>query len=166
MRAIFTIVFLTFQIFGIYHNINMSVTDITLKENKLEMKIKYFADDLQGSLSSANNLPVDLVNTPIEQNESKIKKYTDERLKIMVNNVPIKWKFKRAFLNNDVMMVEYAALFKDSQKIKSIQVKNLLMFDDFPEQKNIVNIHIHGKDEILAFENGKDKKFKQIMLIK
>ena len=164
MRASFVIVFFITHVFGINHNINMSVTDITLKEKRLAMKIKFFADDLQGSLSLASKVPVDLINTPLEKNTILIRKYTEKRLKVMINNVPVLWKFKKAFLHDDVIFVEYESFLKEPHKIKSLQVKNVLMFEDFPEQKNIVNLHLNGKDEILDFSNGKDIKFKQMLL--
>ena len=144
------------------HPINMTVTDISFKDKKICMKIKFFADDFQAALSQAMKVPVDLVNQPLSKSEGHIKKYISARLNVLVDKAPVKWSYKKSWLSNDVMYVEYEAVLKAPETIKSLEVKDVLMFDDFPEQKNIVNVTLNGDLQVLTYDNGSDDTLKKI----
>ncbi|MBC7389346.1 MAG: hypothetical protein H7329_09060 [Opitutaceae bacterium] len=154
-------------LFGIFntaklHPINMTVTDISYSEKKLRMKIKFFADDFQSSLSQSIKKPVDFVNMPLSKNETNIRKYIQARLNITLNEDRTVWSYKKMWLSNEVMYVEYETSLKDPEKVKFIKVKDFLLFDDFPEQKNIVNINLKGEIKVLTFENTAEKTMKEV----
>ena len=154
-------------LFGIFntaklHPINMTVTDITYSEKKLKMKIKFFADDFQSSLSQSIKKPVDFINMPLSKNEFNIRKYIGARFSLSINDVQPKWSYKKMWLSSEVMYIEYEASMKEPEKVKIVKVKDYFLFDDFPEQKNIVNINLNGEIKVLTFDNISEKTFKEV----
>jgi hypothetical protein len=146
------------------HPVNMTVTNITYADKKLHMKIKFFADDLQGTLSQFCKVPMNLIEKKIEGNSEKcLQRYASAKFETSVNSVPVKWNYKNAYLSNDVIFVEYEASFPEVSKIKSVRIKNILQFEDFPEQKNIVNVNLFGDNKVLVFDNGSGEYVKELV---
>ena len=88
--------------------------------------------------------------------------YFGNRFSLSINDVQPKWSYKKMWLSSEVMYVEYEASLKEHQKVKIVKVKDYLLFDDFPEQKNIVNINLNGEIKVLTFDNTSERTFKEV----
>jgi len=145
------------------HPVNITVTDISHQAGIISMKIKFFADDFQSALSQSIKKPVDFINQPLSQSQEAIKSYIGKRLSVSINGKATKWKFKKIWLSSEVMFVEYETSYLKAETIKSLRVKDELLFDDFPEQKNIVNINLKEEMKILNFDNNGKKELKEVI---
>ena len=163
-KPILTLLFLLcFVQKAFVHPLNLTVTDLSYQSGIITMKIKFFADDFQSSLSQSIKKPVDFINQPLTKSQEAIKLYIGKRLSVSINGKATKWKYKKMWLASDVMFVEYETAYLKPETIKSIRVKDELLFDDFPEQKNIVNINLKDETKILNFENNGKKEWKEVL---
>jgi hypothetical protein len=157
VRILYSLMIIIFLCSYGMHAINMTVCDITYNDKKIHMKIKFFADDLQSSLKEFCHLPMDIVNEGIGTEVEKCaQKYVGSKFLIKVNGSPLQLNYKKTYLSEDVICIEYEALCPDQSKVKTVSIKNILQFEDFPEQKNVVNLNLKSQIKTLIFENGSD----------
>lgn len=162
VTSLLYLLLLCFLSSSVMHPVNMTVTDISYKEKRMHMKIKFFADDYQSTLSEFRKSPLDLINSPVGAVAKKsIQEYTAAKFAMYVNGVQVKWVLKSAYLNNDVFYVEYEST-SAFDNIKKVKIKDTFMFEGFPEQKNIANINLNGESKVLQFDNGSDEIIKEI----
>ena len=148
-----------FFIFTPLHKYYLSTTEIFYNEKKKSIEIisNFHIDDLQTSLSSFSNSSVSL---DIENGSSK-----DEK-RILINY------FKNHFILNgigDDTEFEFVGWEFDNQFIKIyiainkindfnfISCTNTLLIDEFPEQKNIVNVNFFKKKSSYLLDYNKRK---------
>jgi hypothetical protein len=138
------------------HPINLSVGDIVYKDKKLFLKFKFFTDDLQATVSQFCKAEMDIVNKGMDGTTEKcIERYVEAKFHTYINGNTVKWTYKKSYLSESVVYVEYEAKLEDPRTVKSIKITNTLLFDVIAEQKNIINLNLFGKDDIkiLLFNN-------------
>jgi hypothetical protein len=156
LKFTFILVLLIFHNSYALHPINLSVGDIVYKDKKLHLKFKFFTDDLQATISQYCKTGMDLMNKGIDGNTEKcIERYIAAKFQTSINGVPLKWVYKKAYMNESVVYVEYEAKLENPAGVKSVKITNTLLFDVIAEQKNIINLNLFGKDDIkiLVFNN-------------
>jgi hypothetical protein len=139
------------------HPVNLSVGDIVYKDKKLYLKFKFFTDDLQATISQFCKAEMDMMNKGMNENTGKcIEQYIAAKFQTSVNGTPLKWVYKKAYLKESVVYVEYEAGLENPKAVKSVKITNTLLFDVIAEQKNIIHLNLFGKDDIkiLLFNNG------------
>jgi len=148
----------------ILHPINMAVTDVTYQDKKFMLKFKFFADDLQGTLSSHYKVPYDIINKSIDDKVNKsIHQYIVAKFKMYINGALVNPNYKKAFRSDEVVYVEYELPYLMTGKIRAIRIANTLQFESFPEQKHIVNIRLYDDLKVLQFENQSGEYIKEIL---
>jgi hypothetical protein len=92
--------------------------------------------------------------------QKQIATYIAEKFAMEINIVPLKFTFKKAFLDQAKLFTDYAVLYVEletkwmlSTEIKTIKMTNSAMFEVVPEQKNMGNIHLGKIDHVFQFEN-------------
>ncbi len=148
------------------HPINLSVGDIVYKDGKLYLKIKFFTDDLQATVSQYCKYSVDIMNKGIDANSEKcIDRYILSKFEVYVNGSLLKWTYKRAYLREAVTYVEYEIKFNTIKSVKTLKIKNTLLFDVIAEQKNIVNVNLFGPNaiKVVKFDNEAEEHSKEII---
>lgn len=138
----------------IHHAINITVTDIALHGKKFGIKVKFFTDDLHSSLEPLCSPNIDIENATVGAARKCIDKYITERLSVSVNGIKLGFRSKGAIMKNDVIILEYEADYTGALPVNSVKVKNTLLFEGFPEQKNIVNLHLNNTIKVLEHNNG------------
>ncbi|MBC7914226.1 MAG: hypothetical protein H7Y07_08890 [Pyrinomonadaceae bacterium] len=135
-----------------FHPVNMCVGDVSYKDNKLNVKFKFFIDNLQNTVTKQCGY-MDFEATGYDSKaEACIRKYLSTRFDMSVNGVPCKLTYKKGTLNNGVLLIEYQAPFKLT-KLKSVKIKNTILFEEnLPEMKNIMNINLLNKIKMLEFD--------------
>lgn len=150
----------------VLHPLKMSVGDITYKDKALHLKFKFFTDDLESTLQQFSKGPLGLVNKGVDANSEKwIQKYVGANFSMQVNGEPLKWVYKKSYTvaeKEGVVFVEYQAKYDKVNSIELIRIKNILLFDGIPEQKNIVNINLLNEIKVLQFENGSEEYSKEV----
>lgn len=151
------ILFISLSAFTL-HKFYVSVTQIEYSEKAQSLQItsRIFIDDIEKLLRerydetitlAGKKEPV-LVDTYIEQ-------YVSEKLQIKVNGKQVKPEYIGKEYEDDIMFC-YIEI-KDVKTVETIEVSNLILFDVFPEQQNIIKTNVKGnrKSVILVKENDK-----------
>jgi hypothetical protein len=152
------------------HPLKMSVTDITYKDKKVQVKFKLFTDDLEMTLRTfCNKGQVDLINTGFD--EVAVKCLSEHMMKnfvLRLNGKVVTFKLKKVYMgsNADVTYVEIESSVLKIQKENQLSVRNTVMFSNIPEQKSVVNMSLGNpaKVETILIENEKGEQSKNVLL--
>lgn len=141
------------------HKYYLSLTKIDyIKESKsLQITMRIFIDDLEGTLNKINKKSFDLdTKTELEDANLYIEKYLLKQFKVSINGSRIKYKYLGKKYENDVVYL--FAEIENISAIKSIEIKNRVLIDDFDDQLNIIKLNINKKKKsfILTANNDND----------
>jgi hypothetical protein len=154
------------------HEIKISTSDIELKNNIIQIRIKLFADDLASALSQQTKKNVPFEGTSVDANTLIfLNQYIQSNVAITINNSPVTYHYKSSVIEENLaaeiktVYLVYESIYSNKAPIKSFQLKNTLLFDAIPEQKNISKIRLLQNDEtkILTFENQNGDTQKQLL---
>ena len=150
---------LYFLILLLVHPFYISTTEITLKEDKHDIKIKIFRDDLEDGLRLFfdKSISIDTV-LKLENRSSQVADYIKDKFQISVNKSEIIPSIDNYNLVND--LVEIYLSFETRGDINNIKVYNNILFDVFQVQKNVVLINLENQNESLIFSySDREKTF-------
>ena len=138
-----TLVLLLFPILisSISHKFYVSMTNVEYVPEKQTIQIisKIFIEDLEQVLQERYSSLV--VLNPKKETEADInylKKYVSQKLKISINNKAVELIYIGK--EYDIDMVNMYFEIKNISELISIEIKNKILFDMFPEQQNIIHI--------------------------
>ena len=140
------------------HKYYVSVTEIEYVNEKKSVQIisRVFIDDFESLLRNRydERLTLELDNEDDLVNYYT-EKYLKEKLQITINGQALEFNFIGKEYEEDIML-SYLEIV-DVENISSIEVTNRILFELFPDQKNIVRFKINGinKSILLIKENDK-----------
>ena len=144
--------------FSVKHDYYVSVTKVEyIKEEKsIQIISQIFIDDFEKLLRQRYDESITIAeeNEP-ESVELYMKKYLDYKLDFKINAIDKPFKFLGKEYKDDIV---YCYLeIENVTDIKTIEIKNEILFDIYKEQQNILRTKINGKDKsfILIPENNK-----------
>ncbi|AXO80249.1 peptidase E [Olleya aquimaris] len=154
---------LIFSLFALFsftavHKYYVSITQIEYVKDKQSVQIitRIFVDDFEKLLRKRYDKTIVLNDGKDETLiDGYIKKYLLQKLEININNIPKTLAFIGKEYDDDIV---YCYLEIENVKaINSFEVKNTVLFDVFPDQKNIVRNNINGKNKTFVLIPEKDK---------
>jgi len=140
-----------------WHKYYVSVTEIDIKDDHLEIIMRTFPDDIENVLHDLYGIKADL-------SQKTTQKFLEDYIKTHFliydgQNQPITYQFVGTTLQDNFLVILLQAPIPPN--LKELQVKNTILFDMFDEQKNIVHF-IKGtqkssyilikKDPVAVFE--------------
>ncbi len=144
--------------FTALHKYYVSVTEVEyVKEQKaVQITSRIFIDDFEKMLRERYDKDITLA---IDDEKSTVnfytKKYLKEKLKIMINEQEVEFKFLGKEYEDDIM-ISYLEI-ENIDEISSIKVANQVLFDVFPDQQNIVRFKINSKNKSFLLTKESDK---------
>ena len=144
------------------HPIYISSTNVVINDDKLEIKVKLFRDDLEDGLRDFHGFSIS-IDSPnkIEKKKNLIDQYINDKLTLIINNEKINFIIKDYSLINDVLEVYFIQNF--TKKTKDIRITNQLLIEVYSEQSNIMFLDIFGKK---YYDNFTASKTEKVLLIK
>lgn len=141
------------------HKYYLSFTKIDyVKESRsLQITMRIFIDDLETTLNKINNKSFKLdTNSELEDTNIYIEKYLLNQFNVNINGSSKKYKYLGKKYENDVVY-----LFTEIENIatiNSIEIRNRILMDAFPEQQNIIKLNINNnkKSFILTAKDDND----------
>jgi len=124
------------------HKYYVSVTEIAIKKDKLEIIMRVFPDDMENVLKDTYQISPDLAS---KETLKYVKFYLKQKFQIFIDDKEVDYKFV-GFLMDDgffVVLMEVAI----PNELHVIRVKNRVLQDFYDEQKNIVHIIWGDKKE-------------------
>ena len=143
----------------IVHPLYISTTEITLKEEKHDIKIKIFRDDLEDGLRLFFDKSISIdTELKLENRSSQVADYIKDKFQISVNKSEIIPSIDNYNLVND--LVEIYLSFETRGDINNIKVYNNILFDVFQVQKNVVLINLENQNQSYIFSySDREKTF-------
>ena len=150
---------LYFLIILLVHPFYISTTEITLKEDKHDIKIKIFRDDLEDGLRLFFDKSISIdTELKLENRSSQVADYIKDKFQISVNKSEIIPSIDNYNLVND--LVEIYLSFETRGDINNIKVYNNILFDVFQVQKNVVLINLENQNQSYIFSySDREKTF-------
>ena len=141
------------------HPFYISTTEITLKEDRHDIKIKIFRDDLEDGLRLFFDKSISIdTELKLENRSSQVADYIKDKFQISVNKSEIIPSIDNYNLVND--LVEIYLSFETRGDINNIKVYNNILFDVFQVQKNVVLINLENQNQSYIFSySDREKTF-------
>ena len=141
------------------HPFYISTTEITLKEDSHDIKIKIFRDDLEDGLRLFFDKSISIdTELKLENRSSQVADYIKDKFQISVNKSEIIPSIDNYNLVND--LVEIYLSFETRGDINNIKVYNNILFDVFQVQKNVVLINLENQNQSYIFSySDREKTF-------
>ena len=142
-KLLYTLMILSITAFSM-HKYYVSVTEIYVKPDKLEIIIRTFPDDIENVLKDTYHINADLSK---KQTRKLLQEYMHSHFLIDVDNQPINYQYTGITTEDEFLVILLQAnIDKTPQKIT---VKNTILQDLYDEQKNIV--HFFYKNDKASF---------------
>jgi len=156
------VIYLFLNFLLLIHPIYISSTNVVINDDKLEIKVKLFRDDLEDGLRDFHGFSIS-IDSPnkIEKKKNLIDQYINDKLTLIINNEKINFFIKDYSLINDVLEVYFIQNF--TKKSKDIKITNQLLIEVYSEQSNIMFLDIFGKK---YYDNFTASKTEKALLIK
>ncbi|MAR65177.1 MAG: hypothetical protein CMB83_04550 [Flammeovirgaceae bacterium] len=141
------------------HPLYISTSEIFLKENKHDIKIKIFRDDLEDDLRLFFDKSISIdTEIKLKNVSSQLDAYIKDKFQISVNKSEIIPSIDNYNLVNDLIVINLS--FEKKGNIYNIKVSNNVLFDVFQVQKNVVLINFENQiqSHILSFSD-REKTF-------
>ena len=145
-------------ILALLHPFFVGVTEVqhNAKDKTLEVSVKLFAEDLEKTLSKANNIAVDLTSPKDSAKASKmVASYLQQHLQLKVNGKPVQMEFVGYEKEREATWCFLQV--NDVPDVKKLEVINSLLYDAFEQQINLMHVTVNGerKSSKLGFPDQK-----------
>jgi len=137
------------------HPLKMSICGISYQNETLKLHYKFFQDDFQAALEiySHSKLNFSKVNKPTSK---VLNAYLNAHTEMTVNGMEMKFDLKNYQLDeNSMINVMMETQIKGLKAKNTFQLKNTILFDQFPEQINMYMIDLLGDKNPVSARLGK-----------
>ncbi len=121
--------------------VSNNIVEYNARTGNYEMICKLFTDDLQNAISPSKNLFLGDEREDTESNRL-ILEYLQKHFEIYLNDRKMDYRFIGKEVDPELTQVYLEFTFADNPSV--IKIRNTTMFELFPEQKNIIDLRIHG----------------------
>ncbi len=142
-KLFYTFIFLSLTAFSM-HKYYVSVTEIYIKPNKLEIIIRTFPDDIENILKDIYHINSDLSK---KKTRELLKEYINSHFLVNIDNQPINYQYYGITMEDEFLVILLQANIDRTSK--KISVRNIILQDLYDEQKNI--IHFFYQDDKASF---------------
>ena len=140
------------------HKYYISSTKIEFKKESetVQITMHFFIDDLQETINSTYNKNIELAlpNEP-KLIDSLIINYISKKFEVDLNGINKDYLYigKEYKIDEIYLYLE----IKNIDSINSIEVKNNMLMETFPDQQNIIQLYINNIKKTFLLTNQKDK---------
>ncbi len=155
-KLVFSILAMSLLSFAM-HKYYVSITEAAYNptNKNFEVSIKFIGHDLEKAMLDAGVPPLYLGTEKEHKNADEfLMKYVEKKIHFVVDDKSLSFKFIGKEINND----DFIYCFLESEKIenpKKITIKNTLLTELFPEQKNAVYLTIGDKQLNYSLDKNK-----------
>ena len=122
------------------HKFYVSITKLEFIEEQRSIQIisKIFIDDIEQTLQERYDPKVSLATEKeTEKDIEMLKDYIFKKLKIRVNGTPASMTYIGKEYDIDIMKIYIEV--EDISEVRSLEIENKILMDNFPEQQNIIH---------------------------
>lgn len=140
------------------HPIFVSVTEIThnSKEQTLEISCKIFTDDFEQALRSIYKEKIDLLNPAMKEHmQPLVSRYVQQHLQIAVNGKAEQMAFLGYEQAEEGIQTYWEV--KQIPAVKSMKITNNILYEQKPQQIEIIHVIVGGKRQSTKLNNPDSK---------
>lgn len=142
------------------HKFYLSVTEINYseKDTSIQLLSRIFIDDLEELLNDRYEIDLNLTaSNELKDAEDYIERYIKSKILLKIDGKDVSYNFLGKEYDNDVIKCYLEIDNIDINNVKTIEIENKLLFENFEEQQNIVHFKFKRKKKsfILIKENDK-----------
>lgn len=135
--------------FSVKHDFHTSTTKVELNDGNASLTFtsKFVTEDLEKAVGqNADN--IDSFNLAIES-------YLKKHFIVKINNANKNYNYAQAQISPKATRLYFE--IPSVGKINSIEIKNSMLINEFPEQQNFITFNIHGKRDSFVTKKGNEK---------
>ena len=140
------------------HYISLTKVDFIKEKEVIQVTMKFFIDDIELALENRHGEAMELTTKEENKMADKfLEGYIRQKFTVWVNEEEKAYSYLgKEYENNEVFF--YLEL-KNISDIKTIEVQNSMLFEEFEEQQNFIKLKIENvqKTFILVKANNKEK---------
>lgn len=137
--------------------VSKTVIEYNPRSHSFEVTCKIFTDDLERALGDSNENPIRLGSEKeIKNADELIENYLKSHLKIRYNDEPIHMTFLGKEAEADLTFCYFE--FVKPSEYNTISIENTILYEHFPDQKNIVDVVANGSTKTVIFVKEKSKE--------
>ncbi|SNR16157.1 DUF6702 family protein [Tenacibaculum jejuense] len=156
-KILFLLIGVSFLSF-IDHKYYIALTEIehNKESESVQMIMNVFVDDIEDAINKDYDADLQL-NTKLEakNTDQLFFKYLNEHFKILINNKAYSYNFIGKEYDGDI--VYFYLEIDNIIEVKSIEVKNDVLTQHFPDQQNLIKSKINGERKSLFLTKKNDK---------
>jgi len=152
---VISILFLFIGFYAFAHPVKLSVCDVTYQDGKIKMHYKLFQDDFIAFANIATNKKLDFENKNKDATAFIIS-YLNKHTSFKINGKSVTFKLKSNSKDATLVHIYLECKYNELQKENKIEIKNTILFDQFPEQINMYYIDLLGDKNPVSCRTGKD----------
>lgn len=141
------------------HKYYISLTKIEyVKEEKsIQITMRFFIDDIEKTLLNRYNIPLELA-TDQENKKSDfyLEKYIRQKFILKINDTINQANYLGKEYDNDVVF--FYLEITNIENIKTLEVQNSMLFEEFFDQENYIKLIVNDVKKIYILRNENDKK--------
>jgi hypothetical protein len=139
------------------HYISLTKVDFIKEKKVIQVTMKFFIDDIELALENRHGQALELTTKDENKMADKfLEGYIRQKFKVWVNEEEKAYTYLgKEYENNEVFF--YLEL-ENISDIKTIEIQNSMLFEEFEEQQNYIKLNIENvqKTFILLKANNKD----------
>lgn len=139
------------------HKFYVSVTEVEYNQNQSSLQIisRVFTDDMEKLLQTRYLKDLYLAReSEHDQADVYLEEYLSQKLKITVDGTSYPHTFLGKQYDNDLLILYIEV--EDVKAVSQIYVKNQILTDLFPGQKNVVHVEVGDKTRSLLLNRDRD----------
>jgi hypothetical protein len=147
---------LMLTLFTAIHPLYISIIDINhnAKDKSLEISVRIFTDDFEGTLKKYNNTKVDLSHPSDKAAADKlVREYIINKLQIKVDNKPLALQYVGFELQQESIWTYFEIPAINS--VKKIEINTNILYDYQEKQINIIHAKVNGNEKSSRLDNPK-----------
>lgn len=148
--------FLLIYLLPIFHPFYVSVTEITQdpKSKTVQISVRIFFDDFEKSLDHQYKEKVNILKPKDRKKvDLLISDYIKKHLQLKINQQPVVYKYLGYEIEEDAAWCYFETV--PMPVIKTIELKNDVLFAAHESQSNMVHVTVNGKRKSTKLDNPK-----------
>ena len=140
------------------HPYFVSVTEINhnAEEQLFEVSCKLFTDDFETALKRATGKKIDLLSpSRMEEMNPLVHQYISNHLKLTADGRELQMRFLGYERDEEGIRAFFEA--GSVAKVKSLEIKNNLLYEYHPNQISIIHVTVNGKRKSTKLDNPEEK---------
>jgi hypothetical protein len=147
---------LMMALFTAIHPLYISVIDINhnAKDKSLEISVRIFTDDFEGTLKKYSNTKIDLSHPADKVVADKlVREYIINKLQIKADNKPLTLHYVGFELQQESIWTYFEV--PAINLVKKIEINTSILYDYQEKQINIIHAKVNGNEKSFRLDNPK-----------